>query len=265
MKWGIHHFETYLLGRQLKVRTDNNTLTYFISSPNLDATKHHWIDELAPYTFSLEYQKGKNNVVADVLSRIGEQQLPQEEMDKILRATPLLEGDPTVVGVYDEQDEDRAPERNPKWTMSKDEVKAIFDNLTMGAGRRVEREWDWVSSVAMEADLIEIKAWAAQHTHMHVTDWTQAQREDPELSATLDWCLQDHKKGIPWAQQLEKLKAHLGPLKNQPEGKCIIRNADKLALLGGMLYYQHCPKYLDKIKWFVVPRVDKKTALNGFH
>ena len=55
MKWGIHHFKMYLLGRQFKVRTDNNPLTYFMSSPNLDATKHHWIDELAPYTFSLEY------------------------------------------------------------------------------------------------------------------------------------------------------------------------------------------------------------------
>ena len=140
MKWGIHHFEMYLLGRQFKVRTDNNPSTYFMSLPNLDATKHHWIDELVPYTFSLEYQQGKNNVVADSLSRIGEQWLPQEETDEILRATPLLEGDPTVVKVYDEQDEDRAPERNPKWTMSKDEMKAVFDNLTMGAGRRAERE-----------------------------------------------------------------------------------------------------------------------------
>ena len=77
-------------------------------------------------------------MVADTLSKVGEQRLPQEEMDEILRATPLQEGDPTVVEVYDEQDEDRAPERNPKWTMSKDEMKAVFDNLTMGAGRRAE-------------------------------------------------------------------------------------------------------------------------------
>ena len=59
MKWGIHHFETYLLGRQLKVKMDNNFLTYFMSFPNLDAMKHCWIDELAPFTFSLEYPKGK--------------------------------------------------------------------------------------------------------------------------------------------------------------------------------------------------------------
>ena len=135
MKWEIHHFKTYLLGRQFKVRTDNNPLTYFMSSPNLSATKHHWIDELAPSTFSLEYQKGKNNVIADALNRIGEEQLPQEETDEILKATPLLKGDPTVVELYNEKEEDRVPEKGPKWTMSKDEMKAIFDNLTIGAGR----------------------------------------------------------------------------------------------------------------------------------
>ena len=72
MKWGIHYFEMYLLGRQFKVRMDNNPMTYFMSSPNPDATNHHWINELVPFTFSLEYQKGKNNVMADALSRIGE-------------------------------------------------------------------------------------------------------------------------------------------------------------------------------------------------
>ena len=131
---------------------DNNPLTYFISSPNLNATKHHWNDELVPYTFSLEYQKGKNNVVADALSRIGEKQLPQEETDEILKATPLLKGDLTVVEVYNEKEEDRVPEKDPKWTMSKDEMKAVFDNLTMGAGRWAEWEWDRESTVTTEAD-----------------------------------------------------------------------------------------------------------------
>ena len=88
---------------------------------------------------------------------------------------------------------------------------------------------------------------------MHITDWAQAQREAPELEAALDWCLNDKKKGTPWAQQFEKLKACLQPLKNQPEGKCIVSNADKLTLLGGILYYQHNPKYLEEIKQFVVP------------
>ena len=90
--------------------------------------------------------------------------------------------------------------------------------------------------VTAEANSIEIKARAAQpNTPMHITDWAQAQRENPELEAFLDWCLNDKKNGTLWAQQLEKLKACLGPLKNQPEGKCIVRNADKLTLSGSIL------------------------------
>ena len=98
-------------------------------------------------------------------------------------------------------------------------------------------------------DSIEIEACTARpSTPMHIVDWAQAQQEDPMLEATLEWCLNYEKKGTPWAQQLEKLNAHLGSLKNQPEGKCIVRNTDKLTLLGGMLYYQHSPKYLEEIK-----------------
>ena len=99
---------------------------------------------------------------------------------------------------------------------------------------------------------------------MYIMDWAETQQEDSELEATLKWCLND-KKGTPWAQQLEKLKAHLGSLKNQPEGKCIVRNADKLTLLGGMLYYQHSPKYLEEKKWFVILRAHQQMALNGCH
>ena len=82
-------------------------------SPNLDATKHHQINELAPFTFSLEYQKEKNNMVADALSRIGEKWLPPEETHAILKVTPLLEGDQTVIKVFNEKEEDRAPEKDP--------------------------------------------------------------------------------------------------------------------------------------------------------
>ena len=81
-------------------------------------------------------------MVADALSRIGEKWLPQEETDEILKATPLLKEDPTVVEVYNEKEENRIPEKDPKWTMSKDEMKAVFDNLTMGTGRWAEQKWD---------------------------------------------------------------------------------------------------------------------------
>ena len=52
------------------VRTDNNPLTYVLTTPNLDATGHRWVGALASYEFSLEYQKGLDNAAADVLSRV---------------------------------------------------------------------------------------------------------------------------------------------------------------------------------------------------
>ena len=82
MKWSIKHFQTYLLGHRFKVHTDNNPLTFFLTSPNMDVMKQRWINELAKYDFSLKYQKGKNNTVADGLSRISEEWLSDEEAER---------------------------------------------------------------------------------------------------------------------------------------------------------------------------------------
>ena len=59
LKWAItEQFKEYLPYQPFLVRTDNNLLTYIMSTPNLDATEHHWISALAKYNFQLEYQKG---------------------------------------------------------------------------------------------------------------------------------------------------------------------------------------------------------------
>ena len=69
LKWAItEHFKEYLLYQPFLVRTDNNPLTYIMSTPNLDATGHCWVSALAKYDFRLEYQKGRDNAVADALS-----------------------------------------------------------------------------------------------------------------------------------------------------------------------------------------------------
>ena len=64
----MEHFKEYLLYQPFLVKTDNNPLTYIMSTPNLDATGHHWVSALAKYDFWLEYQKGRDNAVADALS-----------------------------------------------------------------------------------------------------------------------------------------------------------------------------------------------------
>ena len=69
LKWSVtEHFKEYLAYAPFTVHTDNNPLTYVLTTPNLDATRHHWVGALASYEFSLEYQKGSDNAAADVLS-----------------------------------------------------------------------------------------------------------------------------------------------------------------------------------------------------
>ena len=63
-------------------------LTYIFSSAHLDAAGHRWVASLADYNFSLEYQKGKDNTVADFLSRM-ENHLPEEEVEEALRRVEI--------------------------------------------------------------------------------------------------------------------------------------------------------------------------------
>ena len=71
LKWAImEHFKEYLLHQPFLVKTDNSPLTYIMTTPNLDATGHQWVGALAKFNFSLEYQKGQENTMADVLSQI---------------------------------------------------------------------------------------------------------------------------------------------------------------------------------------------------
>ena len=50
LKWAIReHFKEYLLYQPFLVKTDNNPLTYIMTTPNLDATGHQWVSALAKY------------------------------------------------------------------------------------------------------------------------------------------------------------------------------------------------------------------------
>ena len=90
LKWVVtEQFHEYMLPygknrNEFVVHTDNNPLTYIFSSANLDAAGQHWVAHLASYNFSLEYQKGKDNTVADFLNEC----LPKEEVQEYLNKIP---------------------------------------------------------------------------------------------------------------------------------------------------------------------------------
>ena len=71
LKWAMtDQFHEYLYGNTFDVYTDNNPLTYVLSTAKLNATGCRWIAGLANYNFHIHYKSGKSNVDADALSRI---------------------------------------------------------------------------------------------------------------------------------------------------------------------------------------------------
>ena len=71
LKWAVcDNFNDYLYGNKFTVRTDNNPLTYVLTTAKLDATGHRWLAALSSYNFSLVYRAERINNDADALSRL---------------------------------------------------------------------------------------------------------------------------------------------------------------------------------------------------
>ena len=90
LKWAVtDKFKDYLyMAKNTRVMTDNNPLTYVLTSAKLDATGHRWLAALSSFEFSIHYKPGRTNIDADALSRIPhssqhEQQFQYEQQAKI--------------------------------------------------------------------------------------------------------------------------------------------------------------------------------------
>lgn len=69
LKWAVvDKFHDYLYGAQVTVRTDNNPLTYILTTAKLNVTGHRWLSALSTYNFTLQYRPGASNIDADSLS-----------------------------------------------------------------------------------------------------------------------------------------------------------------------------------------------------
>ena len=156
LKWVvIEQFYEYLspYGKnrnKFVVRTDNNPLTYIFSSANLDAAGQHWVAHLASYNFSLEYQKGKDNTVADFLSRMNER-LPEEEVQEYLNKIP-----------------------HPG-------VKAVLNNAITPIEECAEQGVRPSSDCQDICQEETVGARPARLATTNVTDWKLEQKEDPVL------------------------------------------------------------------------------------
>ena len=59
----------YLMGRIFELRTDHCGLKYLFDQPTLNARQARWLEFLCEFDFEIKHIKGKENKVADALSR----------------------------------------------------------------------------------------------------------------------------------------------------------------------------------------------------
>ena len=84
LKWAVtDQFKEYLQYQPFLIRTDNNPLTYVMTTPNLDAIRHRWVVAMAGYNFEIEYIRGSDNKVTDALSQVGER-LDEDAVKELL-------------------------------------------------------------------------------------------------------------------------------------------------------------------------------------
>ena len=136
-------------------------------------------------------------------------------------------------------------------------MQAILYGATIGASQRVEGE---VLSVIKDDQQGEKGVWvfAGQVlVEMHVTDWTTAQKKDPELDAVLQWL--ESKKKID-------LRTLLGEYTLGEEGQMVWRNGQNFTTLQGTLYLHSTPKGENEdLLLFMVLKTHWTAALNGCH
>lgn len=65
----LQEWRHYLHGTKFTIKTDHHSLQYFQSQPHLSARQVRWSEYMQQFDFTIGYLKGKDNVVADALSR----------------------------------------------------------------------------------------------------------------------------------------------------------------------------------------------------
>ena len=155
LKWAVcSKFRDYLYGAKFVVHTDNNPLTYVLSSAKLDATGQRWVAELAGYDFSILYRSGKENVDADFLSR-----LPQATVSSMCFMSPIIS--------------------SPSSThISSDIVSAVIGSHNVS-------DTCYAFTHLAEEATVSLPSLGANLSHMTKEQWTKEQEADPVIGVVV--------------------------------------------------------------------------------
>ena len=64
----VQNWHPYLLGNHFCIKTDHQSLKYFLEQCVSSPTQQKWVSKLMGYDYEITYKKGKDNLVVDALS-----------------------------------------------------------------------------------------------------------------------------------------------------------------------------------------------------
>lgn len=255
LKWAVSEkFNDYLYGAIFKVLTDNNPLTYVLTSAKLDATSHRWLAALSVYNFDIHYKSGQLNADADGLSR-RPQEDPQEDEEsvdldkKISNLMDRVSLSPEEFNVLDGEAISTLCMRHGV------KVLAISDENTEYDCEIPAIETLLCSESAVPDNLDEPPQWPGQPTlpGMSLGDWQQLQREDENLARV--------KEILTCEMDSDTMDKRL----EQPEVALLLRERSKLVFVDGVLYRKTFNQRDEVFLQIVMPSCLRERAFQGVH
>ena len=70
----VKKWRPYLFGMPFVIKIDHQSLKHLLEQRIGTPMQQKWVTKLLGYSFIIEYKKGRENVVADALSRQGEKE-----------------------------------------------------------------------------------------------------------------------------------------------------------------------------------------------
>jgi hypothetical protein len=96
----VQRWRSYLLGRPFKVKTDQQALKFLLEQRVGTVSQQRWLSKLLGYDFVIEYKRGKENRVADALSRQHDVSLVAEDFSLSLISFPTPAWIPELQASY---------------------------------------------------------------------------------------------------------------------------------------------------------------------
>ena len=102
IRLSLERWRHYLIGRHFDLLTDHAALTYLNSSAGVHCCNVRWLEFLSQFDFTISHIKGKENVVADSLSRIpGSQFLAASELCSVSHSLGVMHAVELPLSLYD--------------------------------------------------------------------------------------------------------------------------------------------------------------------